>query len=96
MLRNGHETRGIQGYKREHSTTTIMTTHGMDYATKNRVSMHQNTPQNPLIWQSKDLNKKAYTKDSNMEHRTTTLQGIERVIKCKHVSIKHGLKWHGK
>ena len=67
-------------HKREHSITTIMTTHGMDYATENRVSMRQKTPQNPLIWQPKDLNKRAYTKDSNIEHRTTTLQSIEGMI----------------
>ena len=34
-------------HKGEHSITTIMTTHGMDYATKNRVLVRQNTPQNP-------------------------------------------------
>ena len=78
MLRIGCEIEGIQGHQREHCSTPIPSKHGMDYATKNRVTMHQNKSQNPLLWQLKWLKHIGMHKSLNMEHETTSLQGIER------------------
>ena len=61
MLGNECKNEGRSKPQREHSTTTTSTTHGMDYSKKNRAIIYQKEPQNPLIWQPKDLNKEACT-----------------------------------
>ena len=91
MLGNGCKNEGHSKPQRGHSTTTTLTTHGMDYSKKNIAIICQKEPKNPLIWQPKDLNKEACTMTYYKAQKNNSSK-LRKDGKCKHTSMEHGLK----